>query len=128
MEEQIIKILKSFKSISPDEGFVKRSRHLILSSPQKIRSTFFFGSKASFLESFKLVTTVALASALMFIVLGGLSVFNAQMTKFQPMVSDLDDNSLQLPNSDFRIELSQIKYDLDPEKEIGANVDEKPPI
>lgn len=124
MEDQIIKILKSFKSIGPDEGFVKRSRQLILSAPQKIKNTFFFSSKASFLESFKLATTVALAGALLFIILGGVSVFNAKITNFQPMFTDLDSKNLKSAESGFDIKLGQITYDLDSEKDIGAKIDE----
>lgn len=124
MEDQIIKILKSFKSIGPDEGFVKRSRQLILAASQ-IKRTFFFNSRASFFETFKLATGVVLAGVLLFVFLGGLSVFSAKVTGFAPMiVTDLNDEKLQSPDSNFHIELSRITYDLDPEKDIGAKIDE----
>jgi hypothetical protein len=120
MEERLIKILKELKNIIPDNGFISRSRNLILSSPQIKR-----GLRASFFESFKLATALSLASVLLFILVGGLSLLNVK--NLSPVVlTSLNDESLKAEEEklDFQIQLGQISYPTAEDKEIGAKVDE----
>lgn len=123
MEEQLIKILKALKLIKPEEGFVQRSRGIILSSPQLRRSL--FGFRSNIFESFKLAAAITLASALLFVFLGGLSYFNVK--NLSPvLLTSLNDENLKAEEQklDFQIQLGQVTYDLGSEKEIGAKIDE----
>lgn len=122
MEEQLIKILKALKLIKPEEGFVQRSRGIILSSPQKQG---LFGFRSNIFESFKLAAAITLASALLFVFLGGLSYFNVK--NLSPvLLTSLNDENLKAEEQklDFQIQLGQVTYDLGSEKEIGAKIDE----
>ena len=76
MEDQLAKILKSLKSIAPDEGFVSRSKNLITAAPQHSAGWFVF--RGSVLQSIKMGAALTLASGLMFVVLGGISFFNVR--------------------------------------------------
>lgn len=123
MEEELIKILKGMKTIKPDDGLIKRSRHLILSSPQMKRS--FLGLTLNILESFKLATALTLATALVFVLLGGLSYLNIK--NLSPItLSSLNAENLKAEEQklDFQIQLGQANYNLGSEKEIGAKIDE----
>lgn len=120
MEERLVKILKELKNIIPEEGFIKHSRNIVLSSPQLKRSL-----KVSFFESFKLATALSLASVLLFILVGGLSLLNVK--NLSPVIlTSLNDESLKAEEEklDFQIQLGQISYPVGEDKEIGAKVDE----
>lgn len=123
MEEQLSKILKSLKSVAPDEGFISRSRNLITSAPQYSAGWFIF--RGSVLQSIKMGAALTLASGMLFIVLGGISFFNVR--NLSPvMLSSVNKENLEAEaeNLDFQIQLGQLKYDVDSEKEIGARIDE----
>ena len=123
MEEGLIKILKQLKAIKPDEGFVKRSRQMILSSPQIRRG--FLGLKIGIFDSLRLATAVTLASALLFVALGGLSLLNVK--NLSPIIlTSLNDEDLKAEEEklDFQIQLGEVTYNLGKDKEIGAKIDE----
>ncbi len=111
MEDRVISILKSLKSIKPDEGFISRSRQMIFSSAQQPRRGL------SVLESFKLAAALALASILLFVALGGLSYI-------QKSSSTLLTNAKTQANPDFEIQIGQAKYDLGNQTEVGVNIEE----
>lgn len=124
MEEQILKFLKSLKSITPDSEFISRSRNLILSSPQK-ETTGWFAFRGRVLQSIKLGAAMTLASALLFIILGGVSFFNVR--NLSPMMlSSINEENIaaEAEGLDFNIQLGQLEYKVEDEKEIGAKLDE----
>ena len=121
MEDRIIKILQSLKLIKPDEGFVSRSRNTVLNSPQNTR----WVPNLNFLETLKFSAALTLASALLFVFLGGLAYFNVKNAS--PMLlSGVNDNDLKVEeaNVDFQIQLGEVTYYLDSEKELGAQIEE----
>lgn len=123
MEEGLMKILKELKAIRPEEGFVRRSRQIILASSQARRG--FLGLKISIFESFRLAAAVTLASALLFVVFGGLSLFNVK--NLSPMIlSSLNNESLKAEEQklDFQIQLGEVTYKLGEDKETAAKIDE----
>lgn len=123
MEDQLIKILKSFKSITPDEGFIARSKNLLTAAPQHSAGWFVF--RGSVLQSIKMGAALTLASGLLFIVLGGISFFNIR--NLSPvMLSSVNKENIEAEaeSLDFHIQLGQAKYDVDSEKAIGARIDE----
>lgn len=113
MEEKLIKILKSLKAINPDEGFVQRSRNLILTSPQREKPRF----RLNFIENLKLAAALALASALLFVVITGLPY----LSNLGP--ARLADKHKQNQPTDFYIQLGEVKYDLNSDKELGAEIE-----
>jgi hypothetical protein len=114
MEEPIIKSLKSFQSVKPDEGFVRRSRDIILASEQNSARGF------NIFESLKLAAALTMASALLFIAVGGASYFN--LGTISP--GTLSSLQAERQDVDFHIQLGQAEYDLEDEKTIGARIDE----
>lgn len=121
MEERIIKILKLFKSIKPEEGFVNRSRGSVLSAPQSSVRPIGHG----IWESLKFGAALALASFLLFVFLGGVSSFNIK--NYSPvMLGSVNDEAIheEAASLDFQIQLGEASYHLDSEKEIGAKIDE----
>lgn len=121
MEDRIIKILQSLKLIKPDEGFVSRSRNTVLNSPQNTR----WVPNLNFLETLKFSAALTLASALLFVFLGGLAYFNVKNAS--PMLlSGVNDSDLKVEeaNVDFQIQLGEVTYHLDSEKELGAQIEE----
>ena len=124
MEDQLIKILKSLKSITPDTEFLSRSRNLILSTPQKQASGWFI-FRGNLMQSIKLGAAMTLASALLFIILGGVSFFNVR--NLSPvMLSSINEENIaaEADKLDFNIQLGQLEYDVEDEKEIGAKLDD----
>ncbi|MDO8467291.1 MAG: hypothetical protein Q7S83_04100 [bacterium] len=122
MEDQLIKILKSLKSITPDEGFISRSKNLVTAASQHSAGWFIF--RGSVLQSIKMGAALTLASGLLFIVLGGISFFNIR--NLSPvMLSSVNKENIEAEaeNLDFQIQLGQVKYDVDSEKAIGAQID-----
>ncbi len=123
MEDQLIKFLKSLRSIVPDEGFVSRSRNLVTSAPQHSAGWFVF--RGSVLQSIKLGAALTLASGLLFIVLGGVSFFNIR--NLSPvMLSSINQKNIQAEadNVGFQIQVGQAKYDINSDKEVGVKIDE----
>ncbi len=124
MEDQLLKILKSLKSISPDTEFLSRSRNLILSTSQKQTGGWFI-FRGSVMQSIKLGAAMTLASALLFIILGGVSFFNVR--NLSPvMLSSINEENIaaEADKLDFNIQLGQLEYDVTDEKEIGAKLDD----
>ena len=115
MEEGLIKILKELKAIKPDEGFVKRSRQMILSAPQRKQNL--LGIRINIFESFKLGAALTLASALLFIVFAGVSYLNNSGPAL------LADQHKAGNQSDFYIQLGEARYDLNKDKELGAKIE-----
>lgn len=123
MEDQLMKILKSFKSIIPEQGYVERSKKVIISHQQNAARPAFGWSNV--LESFKLGAALTLASGLLFIVLGGLSMFNIRNMAPVLLTSVNDENiSVEASNLDFQIQLGEAAYHFDSDKEVGAKIDE----
>lgn len=124
MEDQLLKILKSLKSITPDLEFLSRSRNLIVSTPQKQTSGWFI-FRGNLMQSIKLGAAMTLASALLFIILGGVSFFNVR--NLSPvMLSSINEENIaaEADKLDFNIQLGQLEYDVEDEKEIGAKLDD----
>lgn len=101
--------------MKPDDGFVRRSRDLILASEQNQTPGF------SFFEAFKLAGALTLASVLLFVALGGFTGFNLQSLS-PGMLSSLD--KAQEQPAGFHIQIGQVQYDLGDDKEVGAKIDE----
>lgn len=114
MEDQLIKSLKTLKTLKPEEGFVKKSRHIVLSAPQKQWTL------GTVLESFKLATALTLASALLFLAFGGISFLNGAKNA----AGLLADQKEAIPHpKDFYIQLGEVRYDLNSDKELGAKIE-----
>jgi|SRR3989344_5829149 len=119
MENRIIQKLKELKSIRPEEGFIRRSRDLILSVPQK------YGFRFNFFENLKLASAITLASALIFIFLGGLSLLNVKNLSPVLLTGANEDNlKAEVESLNIQIQLGEVAYDLGDEKEIGAKLDD----
>ncbi len=120
MEEKILQLLKSLKILQPDKGFLDRSKNLIMSAPQKQ----FPGLVRGVLDSLKLSMALSLASLLLFVVIGGFSYLNLQ--KVSPgAVSLINEAKLrsEASNLDFQIQLGEVKYYLESDEAIGAEID-----
>lgn len=115
MEDQLVKKLKDLKSIKPEDGFVNRSRQLILSSQQHPAR---FG--LSLFENLKLATALVLASALAFLTLGGISYM--QFKNSQSLMAKNQSKDANHPG--FQIQLGQAKYNLGKDSGLGAKIDE----
>lgn len=123
MEDQLKNILKSLKSVAPDEGFVSRSRDLLNTAPQHGRGWFVF--RGPVLQSIKFGMAVSLASGLLFIILGGVSFFNIQ--NLSPvMLSSINKANIQseADKLDFQVQLGKAEYDIESDKEVGVKIDE----
>lgn len=119
MEDRLIQKLKELKSIKPEEGFIQRSRNLILSAPQK------FGFRFTFFENLKLASAISLASALIFVIFGGLSLLNVKNLSPVLLTGANEDNlKAEVESLDIQIQLGEVAYDLGDEKEIGAKLDD----
>ncbi len=113
MEDQLNKILKAFKSIKPEEGFLQRSRQMIMASEQKPMR---FG--LSLFENLKLGAALALATLLLFVALGGLAYLGGSSG------AALMVNKEGSVNGDFEIQIGQAEYNLGEDIEVSANVEE----
>ncbi len=122
MEERLIKVLKSLKLVSPDDGFIHRSRQILFASEQKpAPARFVF----SFSESFRLAAALAMASILLFIALGGLSYLHLGNLSPSLLTKAGGENlKSEMENLNFQIQLGQAKYDLGNEKSVGLDIDE----
>ena len=77
------------------------------------------------MQSIKLGAAMTLASALLFIILGGVSFFNVR--NLSPvMLSSINEENIaaEADKLDFNIQLGQLEYDVTDEKEIGAKLDD----
>lgn len=118
-ENRIIQTLKEFKKSNPDSGFINHSRRTILVTSQKSTGT------SSFFQNFKLFSVVALAGMLLFFILGGVSYFSSPT--FGPAILiriDEDKVKAQAEKLDLQIQLGEVTYRVESEKEIGAKIDE----
>ena len=105
MEDQIIKILQSARTIKPDAEFERHSRAVILTLPPHRRLS------TGILESLKFGTAIVFATMLIFILVGGLSYF--KITNISPtLLTSFDEQSLQkeADGLDFSIQLGEVKY------------------
>ncbi len=114
MEDQVIKTLKSLKSLKPEDGFISRSRRMILASEQNPAR---FGF--SLFENMKLAAALVLASALLFIALGGLSFHLASSPELFT-----DSQHPKAGNVNFQIQIGEAKYNLGNATDVGLNVNE----
>ena len=68
MEDHLIKILKEFRGIQPDPGFIKRSRlALSVLPPQRISNPIRRGVMEA-MESFKFAAAITFASLMFFLI------------------------------------------------------------
>ncbi len=107
MSEILIKTLKKFNDIEPSEGFRKRSLTQILATPQNYRAPLF----QNLMQTFQFSGALVLASLLIFIILGGLSILNLKI--FSPaMLASLDAENLneELQGLDLNLKLSEVSY------------------
>ncbi len=111
MENQVEKIFKAFKEVKPEEGFVQRSRQIIMATEQKPMR---FG--LSLIENLKIASALALASALLFIALGGIAFLSKPGSS---AVFTAEDS-----NKAFHIQLGEASYGDGQEAEVGINLDE----
>ena len=107
MEDHLIKILKEFRGIQPDPGFIKRSR-LALSAlpPQRISNPIRRGVMEA-MESFKFAAAITFASLMLFLIAGGVSYLkfkNAPGILGSIQEQDLKDEAA------FSIQLGEAKY------------------
>ena len=107
MEDHLIKILKEFRGIQPDPGFIKRSRlALSVLPPQRISNPVRRGVMEA-MESFKFATAITFASLMLFLIAGGVSYFkfkNALGILGSIQEQDLKDEAA------FSIQLGEAKY------------------
>lgn len=118
MSDQIAKTLQRLKEIEPSEEFKQRSLSLILNSSQKSPATILL---KDIFSAFQFSGALIMASVLIFVVLGGLSVFN--LKAFSPSaLSSLNTNNLKEEISDLnlQIKLSEIKYYEDSSNKTGV--------
>ena len=114
-EEQIIKTLKAFSNIKPKEGFISRSRPLILAVSQKPRISGFrwlFGG-------LKAAPALMAVAIFMFLVLGAFTYYNRAR---ENSLVDLDSEALLAEAGDlnFDIHLKEAKYFDESIKEVAA--------
>jgi hypothetical protein len=112
-EEKIIKILKDFSAIKPDEDFVRRSRPLILANSPKPRLSGF----KQVLLGFKTGPVLIAAALLLLIIFGGYTYLNSNKTQ----LAGLDDDLLvESANLDFDIHLKEARYFDESIKEVAT--------
>lgn len=107
MSDPIIKILQRLKAIEPSHEFKQRSLTLILDTPQNYKAPLF----KNFFRAFQFSGALVMASLLIVIILGGLSILNLKI--FSPaMLASLDTNNLneELKDMDLKLKLSEVSY------------------
>ena len=118
MSDPITKTLQRLKEIEPSEEFKQRSLSLILDSSQKSSAAILF---KDVFKAFQFSGALIMASVLIFIVLGGLSVLNLKV--FSPAtLAGLNTTNLkeEISNVDLQIRLSEIKYYEDSSNKTGV--------
>ena len=103
----------NFKEITPEEGYTKRSRSLILASTQPRSSVSVFGAFKIISRGFQLGSAIALTSLLIAIIAGGFSILTF-LTPFSKLPS-LDPENLRAEAQaiDIQIKLTGLSYDID---------------
>jgi|GEM_PF-5532595 len=110
MEQELIKTLKQIKEVKPDEGFIERSRNLILTATKPARPGF------NLFDNLKLAAVLTMASVLLFVAITGLPYLKGAGPG--PVAKE------GVPQSgDFYIQLGEVKYDLNQDKELGAEIE-----
>lgn len=107
MSETLINQLKKLKDIEPGHEFKKRSLTRILNTSQNYKAPIFH----NFFAAFQFSGALIMASVLIFIILGGLSVLNLKI--FSPaMLASLNTEHLneELEGLDLKIRLSEVSY------------------
>lgn len=114
-EEKIIKTLKTLSNIRPSEGFIKRSRPLILAIPQKSRLSGFKG----LFRGLKLTPALLSVAIFLFLVLGGF-IYLYRIN--ENSLTSLDSEGLLVEAGDlnFDIHLKEAKYFDESIKEVAA--------
>jgi hypothetical protein len=107
-EERLIKILKAFSQIKPDDGFIERSQVLILSASRRTtkRVGLQFGP------------VLAFVSLVLLLIFGGLSYLNAPKTSLTSL--DADNLLNEAANLDISIHFKEAKYFDESVKEVAA--------
>lgn len=105
--DPLLKFLQQLQQLTPDEHYHKISLPVIVSAPQK-RHIPLWGKCV---EIFNYSSAVVLASLLLFVMLGGLSLLNRPGFATSALAS-LDTNNLnaELAQFDFQIQLSEVRY------------------
>lgn len=101
----LIELLKQFKHIEPDRDFSRKSRTIILGSRPSFRASAWM----LFAQNLEFGTSVALASLLIIMVVGGFSVWGT----FSPFpISNLDPTGLKAEAEaiDMQIQLTRLDY------------------
>ncbi len=113
MEDKIIQKLKRLQSITPDSGYTRRSRSLLVTAPitQKPLSPW-----RVLVTSFQFGSAIALTAVLLIVIIGGFSAWKL-ISPFR--LGSLDPASLQAEAEavDIQIQLTNLAY---PEKAPGA--------
>lgn len=107
MEDKLITLLKTLSLIEPDEASKVRSRSRIVVAKTPTLSRV----RTGFFESMKLGTAMALASVLLFIIVGGFSYF--KLTSVATVASssfDFKTLSAEAANIDLRVQLGEAEY------------------
>lgn len=116
MEEQILKILRAFRGITPDADFTARSRSIVAGAPQ--RRTI---ARIGFFDSMKLGTAMVLASVLLFVLVGGFSYFQLTNTASVAASSfDFEMLNAEARKIDIRIQLGEATYFNDSTQQMAA--------
>ncbi|MDD5547801.1 MAG: hypothetical protein PHN74_02830 [Candidatus Pacebacteria bacterium] len=117
--EKIIEILTKLKLIEPDENFKRRSIAVILNAPQSTISAV----SRSFFDSIKFGAALALASLLLVVVFGGISILK---TLAPSALTSLNTDVLdkELKSTDIQITLSEINYYSDSINKVAMVLDE----
>lgn len=118
MEEKIIQLFKNLKTLQPNEHYVQRSKHIILSSPQNQNSYRTIWSKV--FESLKVSSSLALASLLLFVLVSGIA-YN-KITSSRLLLTSFNQSKLvaEADTLNLDIHLKEAKYFDDTNKEIES--------
>ena len=117
--DHLIETLRSLKrSVEPDRDFLRYSKKFILAAPS--RPAYVFHTKNILVDSFKLAFGLALMSLVLFIIVGG---FNP---KNNNLLASLNERALLRESADttFKLELDEIRYREQLEKNIAIVIDE----
>lgn len=98
-------LLPKFKNINPNKEFAKRSLAIILNSPQKNDSLFYY-----YLSPILNLRTFALGAAIFFVI-SGLALFNQRANR-SSLLANFDQKKLdeELKQFDIQIQLPQAEY------------------
>ncbi|HEY4500003.1 MAG TPA: hypothetical protein VJH70_02700 [Candidatus Paceibacterota bacterium] len=119
--DPLLKFLQQLKELKPDEHYHKISLPVIISAPQKRHVPFL----NKFLEVFHYSSAVVLASLLLFVMLGGLSLLNRPGLTTSALAG-LDSNNLnaELAQFNLQIQLSEAQYFANSSRSISSTPNE----